>query len=108
MWMILLRKYWLYLLLFLLFSVCFFYLTILKIENIKLEAEVSKLNTELETVAMIVESNKVDYDKNIEEYKKSSAKVETKWKTRIEAVYVWEDNNVSCEDAIHRLDNTVY
>jgi hypothetical protein len=108
MWISLLSKYWKELVLLAGSALVVGYVmwlqnSLASIRLGKLEAEAS-----LKMVTKQLENNYAEYELKLGRYETQSKVIETKWKTKYETIYVWGDENASCEDVITRFDSTVY
>lgn len=103
-----LSRYWAQLVSALLLGLLVWYIMSLRMDNANLSRTNELLSTKLDTVYKEIEANKVEYEANLKVYQSKEKKVETRYKKIYETIYVWEDNNVSCEDAMSRFDSTVY
>lgn len=103
-----LSRYWSQLVSALLLGLLVWYIMSLRMDNANLSRTNELLSTKLDTVYKEIEANKAEYEANLKVYQSKEKKVETRYKKIYETIYVWEDNNVSCEDAMSRFDSTVY
>lgn len=103
-----LSRYWSQLVSVLLLGLLVWYIMSLRMDNANLSRTNELLSTKLDTVYKEIEANKAEYEANLKVYQSKEKKVETRYKKIYETIYVWEDNNVSCEDAMSRFDSTVY
>ena len=108
MLLVYLQRYWQYLVTMLITGTLIWYIMALRMDNANLSRTNEMLSSKLDTVYKQIEANKVEYESNLKVYQNKESKVVTKYKTIYETIYVWEDQNVSCEDAMSRFDSTVY
>ena len=108
MLLVYLQRYWQYLVTMLITGTLIWYIMTLRMDNANLSRTNEMLSSKLDTVYKQIEANKVEYESNLKVYQNKESKVVTKYKTIYETIYVWEDQNVSCEDAMSRFDSTVY
>jgi hypothetical protein len=80
----------------------------MKISNTKLEADNKVLKVKLFKITEQLEQNANDYDVAMTEYTKNIQHRDKVFKTRVESIYIWEDKNASCENAINRFDNYTF
>ena len=108
MLLVYLQRYWQYLVTMLITGTLIWYIMALHMDNANLSRTNEMLSSKLDAVYKQIEANKVEYESNLKVYQNKESKVVTKYKTIYETIYVWEDQNVSCEDAMARFDSTVY
>jgi hypothetical protein len=101
-------NYWKYALVFLSLSVLSTSLMWMKISNIKLEADNKVLESELSSITLQLEQNAKDYETAMNEYTENMKHRDTVFKTKTEKIYIWEDENASCEDVINRFNNYTF
>jgi peptidoglycan hydrolase CwlO-like protein len=80
----------------------------MKISNTELKANNKVLKVKLFGIAEQLEQNAKDYETAITEYTKNIQHRDKVFKTRVESIYIWEDKNASCENAINRFDNYTF
>ena len=76
----------------------------LKVEK----AERAGIESALTAQSTIIESNRVDYEKNLANAEKTNVVVHTRYVDKIKVIEKWRDKNVSCEDAMFSVDNYSY
>jgi uncharacterized membrane protein YeiB len=107
-WMVFLKTYWRLVLELVFFLSLLVLLGLMKISNTRLEADKKVLESELSSIALQLEQNAKDYDVAMTEYTKNIQHRDKVFKTRVESIYIWEDKNASCENAINRFDNYTF
>jgi hypothetical protein len=106
MWM--LARYWKEIAIALVVGSLVWYIMSLRMSVVELSGRNKALQDALIHQGQLIDANRAEYETNMATYRNKEVEVETKWKTRIETIYVWEDKNVSCEDAMSRFDRTIY
>ena len=108
MWMMYATRYWKEIAVAVVVGLGVWYVMGLREDRLRLTTENILLQSKLDTVYDKLEENHKEYQTKLDEYRSKDPKVAVKWKTRIDTIYVWEDKNVSCEDAMARFDSTIY
>lgn len=73
-----------------------------------LRLDLAEANNSLLLLTNQLEENQMEYDNSIAAYKIQDKEIEVKWRTKYETIYIWGDNNASCEDVMDRFNSTVY
>lgn len=103
-----LARYWKEIAIALVVGLLVWYIMSLRMNVVELSGRNKALQDAIIHQGQLIDANRAEYETNIATYINKEAEVETKWKTRIETIYVWEDKNVSCEDVMDRFNSTVY
>lgn len=106
MWV--LSRYWKEAVIALSIGAIVWYVMSLRNEIIELSGKNEILQGVLLHQSEMIEAHRAEYEASLSKYKEKEKEVTTKWKTRYETIYVWEDKNVSCENAMARFNSTVY
>jgi hypothetical protein len=107
-WITLLKEYWKCVLVFVVLSLLSISLVWMTILNIKLESTVALQSKDLAYIAKEREQDAKDYQTAINEYTENMKHRDTVFKTKTEKIYIWEDENASCQDVINRFNNYTF
>lgn len=108
MWISLLSKYWQYVAVGVGAAALVWYVMGLRTEVVRLTSEKQVLENAISTQAALAEEARVENAKKLAAFGRREKEIEVKWKTKQETIYVWEENNASCEDVLRRFDITLY
>jgi len=83
------------------------------IYTLKTDLKVEKLEREgieaaLTAQSTLIESNRVEYEENLENANKTNVVIKNRYVDKIKVIEKWRDANVSCQDAMFSVDNYSY
>ena len=70
-----------------------------------LKSDLKGVESALSFQSALIESNRVDYNKNLEEASKTNTVIQTRYKDRIKVIYQWGEQNATCNDAMAHLNS---
>lgn len=108
MWRSLLSSYWKYIAVGLVAVAFVMYVMGLRLQVAQLTNDKQVLENVIITQAALAEEARLENARKLAIFGRREKEIEVKWKTKQETVYVWEENNASCEDVIARFDRTLY
>lgn len=72
-------------------------------------ADYKAIESALTAQSNIIESNRVDYERNLAEANKTKTILQTRYKERIQVIYQWGENNATdCNSSMHYLNNYIF
>lgn len=108
MWIMLLKQYWWEIALSLIVFAFLGYIGVLDSRYKDLELKEQGVENALNIQSAIIESNRVDYERNLADANKTNTIIQTRYKDRVKVIYEWSEQNATCTDAMQYINHYSY